>query len=296
MGVMPSKGWAQTSNAVKWASQFAVMLSGGSLPSASLTPAAKIVTVQTSPSTKSTAGSSVRLAPVPDSVAAWVPLIEHVMSNHVPVVVTDSLNAIVMFALIGASSSPSAGEIVSTFGAASGAVQGWSAVAEFRAAGVAEAKSRLLLSVSVQPPSARKSARVALIVGAAPAPSKKFAPAAPVPYPTRSTIVASAAALHGVELPLQPSDAVVFTTATLPAPAAMAIAVESVMSGVGRGEPTAAFEDSWTRMYWPAPTEPLSGVMRPVLAPKLPVPVALVYWIDQPSRDTDVVPRLNSST
>ncbi len=35
--------------------------------------------------------------------------------------------------------------------------------------------------------------------------------------------------------------------------------------------------------------------MRFVEDPKLPVPVALVYWTDQPVSDTELLPRLNSS-
>jgi hypothetical protein len=50
-----------------------------------------------------------------------------------------------------------------------------------RGAGAPAAKSAALLSVSVQPLLARKSAAVAEMVGAAPEPSKKFAPLVPVP-------------------------------------------------------------------------------------------------------------------
>jgi hypothetical protein len=61
-----------------------------------------------------------------------------------------------------------------------------------RGAAAAVAKSALLLSVSVQPFAARKSASVVLGAGAVPEPSKKFA----APWPTRSTICASCVALH----------------------------------------------------------------------------------------------------
>src|SRR5690349_15107039 len=54
-------------------------------------------------------------------------------------------------------------------------------VARFRGVGAAAAKSAALLSVSVHPPSARKSDWVVLMVGAGPEPSKKLAPVAPVP-------------------------------------------------------------------------------------------------------------------
>ena len=104
---------------------------------------------------------------------------------------------------------------------------GSGAVAVLRGLGTAAAKSKLLLSVSVQPFPARKSAVVGEIAGAGPAPSKKFA----VPYPTRSTIWASWAAEHGVLEPLQPTPAVVLATMTLPAAAAMAIVPDA--SGVG---------------------------------------------------------------
>jgi hypothetical protein len=93
----------------------------------------------------------------------------------------------------------------------------------------------------VQPPSARKSAVVVLIVGAAPAPSKKLA----VPYPTRSTIWASWPAEQGVLEPLQARPVVVFARITLPAVADMLIV--PVASGVGIREPLAPPEDSWTR-------------------------------------------------
>src|SRR5262245_8478503 len=55
------------------------------------------------------------------------------------------------------------------------------AVAVFRGATADAVKSAALLSVSVQPAPARKSEFVALIVGAGPVPSKKFAPLVPVP-------------------------------------------------------------------------------------------------------------------
>ena len=39
-----------------------------------------------------------------------------------------------------------------------------------------------------------------------------------------------------------------------------------------------------------------SSVIWPLFSPKLPVPLALVYWTDQPFTEAVVVPRLNSST
>ena len=76
----------------------------------------------------------------------------------------------------------------------------------------------------------------------------------------------------------------------------MAIGDASVTSGVGRGAPTAALEASWTRKYWPGANDTLgSGVSRLVAAPKIPVPLALVYWTDQPASEALAVPRLKSS-
>ena len=62
-----------------------------------------------------------------------------------------------------------------TTGGLSTGVQGSSGDAVFRGVGAAAVKSAALLSVSVQPPPARNAAVVALRVGAAPDPSKKFA-------------------------------------------------------------------------------------------------------------------------
>ena len=68
----------------------------------------------------------------------------------------------------------------------------------------------------------------------------------------------------------------------------MAIGVASVTSGVGSGAPTAAWLASWTSRKRPGWIVPESSVSWPVFAPKLPVPVALAYWIDQPARLTEV--------
>ena len=109
--------------------------------------------------------------------------------------------------------------------------QSWIGDAVLRGAGATAVKSEPLSSVSVQPEAARRTAVVFTVAGAADEPSKKLAPS----QPTRSTIVASAVAEHGVELPLQPSGVVVFTSATLPPVPLMLIGVESVTSGVGSG-------------------------------------------------------------
>src|SRR4029453_11787296 len=74
--------------------------------------------------------------------------------------------------------------------------QGLTAVAGLRGAGVAAAKSVGLLSGSWQPSRGGIAAVVLESVGAA-AVSKKFAP----PYPMRSLIKVSCAALHGADPP-----------------------------------------------------------------------------------------------
>src|SRR5688500_10866375 len=99
----------------------------------------------------------------------------------------------------------------------SGALHGASGVDVFRGAGVAAAKSVLLLSVSVQPFAPRKIASVVLVAGAD-AVSEKFAP----PQPTRSMICASSPAVHGSLPPLQGMAVVVLARITLPAVAPIA--------------------------------------------------------------------------
>jgi hypothetical protein len=76
----------------------------------------------------------------------------------------------------------------------------------------------------------------------------------------------------------------------------MLIGEESVTSGAGRGLPTGAFEASRISRYAPGASDPERGVIWVAVAPKFPVPVALVYWTDQPARETVVFPRLKSST
>src|SRR5690349_1622085 len=96
----------------------------------------------------------------------------------------------------------------------------------FRGLGAPAAKSLALLSLSVQLLPVLRAAVEAFSVDAAPVPSKQFAPETPVPYPTKSTTLAS----KGQPEPV--SRMIVFTSATLPAPAA--IAMLPVTSGVGR--------------------------------------------------------------
>src|SRR5919201_4920854 len=111
-------------------------------------------------------------------------------------------------------------------------------------------------------------------------------------------MLAGAAGEQGVEPPLHPSGVELFTSATLPPVALMLIGVVSVSNGPGSGEPFAPPEASCTSTYWPGESirPGRSGVIRLVADPKFPVPVALVYWIDQPDRSTSDVLLLKSST
>src|SRR4029077_7360215 len=121
---------------------------------------------------------------------------------------------------------PSSGEIATVTTGPTGTIgtHALIAVSRFRGLGVATVpvgtvKSEPLLFVSVQPLSLLKAAIVLLRVGAAEAPSKKFA----WPEPTRAMMGLRATALQTVELPLHPSEVVMSTSATLPAPAAIFI-------------------------------------------------------------------------
>jgi len=184
---------------------------------------------------------------------------------------------------------PFAGEVAVTEGGRS-VGHGLSGAAVFRGFGAPSAKSTPLVSVSWQPPAARMAAVVLVVIGPT-VPSKKFAPSQPM----RSTIVARAAGEQAVLPPLQASGVVVLTRATLPPPAAMLIGVKSVTSGAGSGGLTVVPAASCTRRYCPGARVPERGVMRFVAEPKLPVPVADVYWTDQPASERGAVPRLNSS-
>jgi hypothetical protein len=96
---------------------------------------------------------------------------------------------------------------------------------------------------------------------------------------------------------LQPSGVVVLTSATLPPVALMLIGLASVTSGAGSGAPTAALDASCTSRYWPGASDTLgSSVSCAALAPRFPVPVALVYCNDQPASEAAPPPRLNTST
>ncbi len=172
---------------------------------------------------------------------------------------------------------------------------GLSGDATFLGVGAPTAKSEPLSSVSVQPAVLRIAEVVLLGAVAGCAPSKKSA----FPYPTRSTIWASAAEEHGDVLstpPLHPSGVVESTRAIFPAVADMRIGVGSTTSGVGSGAPTAAFEDSWINRYWPGASDVAgSSVIIAEFPPNSPTPLPLVYWTDQPASDALELPRLNSS-
>jgi hypothetical protein len=107
--------------------------------------------------------------------------------------------------------------------------------ARLRGIGVAGTKSKLLLFVSVQPSDLRMIALVLLAAGAGALPLKQEAVE---PYPARSMMLGSLghAPVIGV---------VVFTSATLPAAAAMAIV--PVASGCGSALPLLAPAACWTR-------------------------------------------------
>ena len=102
---------------------FAVMLSGGSIASWSVTPLACTVTVQDSFSTKSVSGLSVNVVGPPLTVAVWLPLVTQLMSNQVPVTFTGSLKVMSTFAFTATSPAPFAGVVVVTDGWRVGAVE-----------------------------------------------------------------------------------------------------------------------------------------------------------------------------
>src|SRR5437588_7782503 len=150
------------------------MLSGGSLVSWSVTFAAKTVTVQVSPWTKSVLGSRVNVVGPPLTVALCPPLVAQEIEYQLPVTSTGSVNVMETFAFTATSVAPFAGDVLATAGAAS-LPQIWVGVSVVRGAGAPAAKSAELLSVSWQPPLLRRAAVVFVRPGAG-APSKKFAP------------------------------------------------------------------------------------------------------------------------
>src|SRR3954466_10023706 len=104
-------------------------------------------------------------------------------------------------------------------------------------------------------------------------------------------ISAPCAVLHGFDPPLQPSEAVEATRATLPAVPLMLIGAGAVRLAVGKGEPVAP-PASLIRKYLPGSRETSGSTVIWLATPKLPVPVALAYWTDLPASGIAVVPRL----
>jgi hypothetical protein len=131
------------------------------------------VTVHDSLLVKSVSGLSVKLVGPPLTAAVWAPLAVQLIVNQLPATSTGSPNVMVTSAFGATPAAPAAGDVPETDGADS-ALQKWSVACELRGAGTAVAKSLALLSVSVQPDSARRAAVVLESVGAA-AVSEKFA-------------------------------------------------------------------------------------------------------------------------
>ena len=103
-----------------------------------------------------------------------MPEVAHEIEYQLPVTLTSSLNVIDTFAVAATPVAPAAGVVEATFGAFS-ASQKCTALAVVRGVGAAAVKSAPLSSVSAQPSAFRIAAVVFVSVGAAAAPSKKFA-------------------------------------------------------------------------------------------------------------------------
>src|SRR5262245_45391783 len=117
-------------------------------PSASVTPAALITTVQDSEFAKLMAGVSVYVVGPPLATAATAPLVVQVIEYQVPVVVTGSLNVTLMMALVATPEAPLAGTVVVTLGGVlTTTPQGAAGDAVLRGVGVPTTKSALLLLV-----------------------------------------------------------------------------------------------------------------------------------------------------
>ena len=125
--------------------------------------------------------------------------------------VADSLNWIVIVALVATPAAPPAGVVETTAGS------GW-----FRGLGAPVVKSELLLSVSAGGAPPRIAAVMLLSVAVGPAPSKQLAAE---PYPTKSTTAVAAGQPIAIEVWL-------LTSATFPAVAL--IAMLPVASAIGR--------------------------------------------------------------
>src|SRR4029077_4796267 len=122
----------------------------GAIPSLSVTPEARIVTVQVSPGVKSPVGSIVNELSPALVTPACAPLTPQAIVNQLAAVVTASLKLTVMFALVVTLDAPFEGDVEVTDGAES-PPQECAAVALLRVAGAPALKSVALLSVSMQP-------------------------------------------------------------------------------------------------------------------------------------------------
>src|SRR5439155_3147621 len=214
-------GGGGVASVVKLNAELASMLFGGSTVSRSVTSEASTVTVQLSENPKSTAGSRLNVVGPPLCVAVCEPLVAQLIVYQAVETSTGSLKVIAMLVLKETSVALFRGDVAVTAGALS-PVQKCNGDAVLRGLGAPTAKSDALLSESVQPLSARRTAVVLLGAAVAAPSSKQFAV---VPYPTRSTTAAPLGhdPLSGVA-----------TFARMTFPAVAPIAILPVASGVGR--------------------------------------------------------------
>jgi hypothetical protein len=110
----------------------------------------------------------------PVTAALCDPLKAQLIAYHAPETVTGSLKVTDTSASTGTLEVPFAGEVAVTDGARS-ALQSVLGLTLLRGVGAPAMKSLALLSVSVQPPSTRRTLVVLLGAGVAPGPSKKSA-------------------------------------------------------------------------------------------------------------------------
>src|SRR5438094_2063451 len=214
-------GGGGVASVVKLNAELASMLFGGSTVSRSVTSEANTVTVHLSENPKSTAGSRLNVVGPPLCVAVCEPLVAQLIVYQAVETSTGSLKMIAMLVLKETSVALFRGDVAVTAGALS-PVQKCNGDAVLRGLGATTAKSDALLSESVQPISARRTAVVLLGAAVAAPSSKQFAV---VPYPTRSTTAAPLGhdPLSGVA-----------TFARMTFPAVAPIAILPVASGVGR--------------------------------------------------------------
>src|SRR6185436_6936548 len=98
--------------------KFAVMLSGGSLPSLSLTCAASTVAVHSSPLPKSEVGSTVQVVGPPLTLTRCAPVLAQLIVTELLVIVTGSLKSTVRFVFVATPVAPLIGVTAVTDGAA----------------------------------------------------------------------------------------------------------------------------------------------------------------------------------